>query len=232
METFSEEEHPIISLQTAYRAPSVWFDEVSHGSIGYSAIIAKHMLLSYHMTRCWEMEPYFFVKNGGSIFYKKLVSYDTGHFSLKIFYRIWILRVPTTLLLFLRAISHLCTENIPPSTERKTVIDDVIPHIKNVVKPNMRNSESKMTRMQLDCAVVEPIIALNYISQYWTSLFPVCYHIIFISRKMKPTFFINKQRLHLFQKDGVIWFKRPLFQCSYVLISCSVMRFSDRQHWI
>lgn len=52
-----------------------------------------------------------------------MASYDTGYFSLKRYYRTWLLEHSGAISLLLKARHHSCAESVATAEQRKTFID-------------------------------------------------------------------------------------------------------------
>lgn len=82
-------------------------------------------------------------------------------FLLKTCYLVLFRRGPCATLSLLKAICHICAENVEAVAQRNIVIDIVAPHKKRLSTTAMRTSQQRNSEMQSDYAVLELILMVQ-----------------------------------------------------------------------
>lgn len=149
-----------------------------------------------------------------SVFTKYMVSYDTGHFSLKRYYGIWFLRGFSVMLLLLKAVWHLCTENIAGVAQGNIFNEIVTHHMERFLMPIKHRFELRNSGMQYYYFWVELLIQRQDNQPEQKHHFPgiIWHHLLF-----------KKWRIHPVEEDGSYDTVKPFFKYQYLSIPCRVM---------
>lgn len=128
--------------------------EIPYDSLKYALYperISSSSIVCQHVFQNLEPPP----------FTKQMLSYDTGSFSLEIYYIIRYLRGSGAILLFLITASHLCAENVSGAAQRNIFIGILTPLIKKLLTPKKQNCELRKSGILPGNAAVELVITLE-----------------------------------------------------------------------